>query len=64
MTRATVSQSNLGGAGPDHGKKVLTMQRVGTYGGVYFDLEVAAASVYQPANVSSNGMSAALVRST
>ena len=57
LTRATVSHSNLGGAGPDnYGKEVLKLTRVGTQSGVYFDLEVSAQSVYQAFNASSNGI--------
>ena len=57
LTRAKVKTSNLGGAGPDSGDdEVLLFKRVGTFGGVYFDLEVSATSVYQPYNASSNGI--------
>ena len=55
MDEATLSQSNLGGLGPDVGAPELRFARIGKSQGQPFDLVVSNVSEYRPAKPARNG---------
>jgi hypothetical protein len=53
---ATVTHSNLGGAGPDSGEETLVYSGITNQDGFVVDLVVTATSPYQPRDASKNGL--------